>query len=89
MNGQVRRLSLELLLRVAARAGVALELQPEAAIAPAELHGSRVIAEGRAAHAVLEAHLTPAERAEAFLEHNEWLAALAASATDESRGASS
>jgi predicted XRE-type DNA-binding protein len=86
MNGRVARLSLELLLRVAARAGVGLALQPDEATAPAQRHASRVIDEGRAALAALEARRTPSERAEAFLEHNEWLAALAAAASGEHRG---
>jgi predicted XRE-type DNA-binding protein len=85
MNGKTERLSLELLVRVAARAGLALQVQckptrkrlPRSAPSASQrTRHSRVNDAAQAAVFALNARLSPAERIEAFLEHNEWIAAL-------------
>ena len=87
-NGRVHDLSIELLLRVAIRAGLALTLQTgrEATEAgafvsglvrrSARANGSRLAKEARKSLEASENHLTPAERLEAFLQHNQLLAVL-------------
>jgi predicted XRE-type DNA-binding protein len=88
INGHVSDISLELLIRVAVRAGLPMTLQTGQV--PQEAGAFRSIAHSRstkvfpsrlgvAAHQSLsqsEAGLTPSQRLEAFLEHNQLLAAL-------------
>jgi hypothetical protein len=88
VNGRVSDLSIELLLRVAVRAGLSITLQTgrEAAEAGAFLSGfgrgsprasgSRLAGEARASLLKAELRLTPGERMEAFLEHNQLLGEL-------------
>jgi predicted XRE-type DNA-binding protein len=87
-NGRVHDLSIELLLRVAIRAGLALTLQTgrnatEAGAFVSGLgqgsthaNGSRLAKEARKSLKASETHLTPAECLEAFLQHNQLLAVL-------------
>lgn len=88
INGRVSDLSIELLLRVAVRAGLAITLQTgrEAAEAgafisglgrsPTPASGSRLARDARQALIEAEGRLTPAERLEAFVEHSELLSAV-------------
>jgi|ERR1700733_97435 predicted XRE-type DNA-binding protein len=87
-NGRVHDLSIELLLRVAIRAGLVLTLQTgrDAEEAGAFISGlvrgsvpatgSKLAKEARKSLQAPENHLTPIERLEAFLQHNQLLAAL-------------
>jgi predicted XRE-type DNA-binding protein len=87
-NGRVDDLSIELLLRVAIQAGLELTLQTgrnsqeagafisgigRSASSPNE---SKVAQEARKSLQTAGTHLTPAELLEAFLQHNQLLAAL-------------
>lgn len=87
MNGRVSDLSLELLIRVAVRAGVAITLQtgrvpqeagafrsriPSSSAAPR----SRLAAAARQSLLASENGLTATQRLEAFLEHSQLLCAL-------------
>jgi predicted XRE-type DNA-binding protein len=88
INGHVSDISLELLIRVAVRAGLPMTLQTGQV--PQEAGAFRSIAHSRstkvfrsklgdAAHQSLilsEAGLTPSQRLEAFFEHNQLLGAL-------------
>jgi predicted XRE-type DNA-binding protein len=86
VNGHTSDLSLELLLRIAVRAGLRIALQigriPQEAgafVSPgrsssARAFPSRVAAETHASLKVRE--LTPAQRLEAFLEHNQLMSEL-------------
>jgi predicted XRE-type DNA-binding protein len=88
INGRVSDVSLELLIRVAVRAGLPITLQtghvPEEAgvfSSGARLRSARRIRSrvGDAAHQSLigsESRLTPSQRLQAFLEHNQLLGAL-------------
>jgi len=88
INGRVADLSLELLIRTAARAGLAMTLQigraPQEAGAfvsdtlsrPARVSRSRLGEEARDSLAQSASRLTPTERLQAFLEHNQHLGAL-------------
>lgn len=88
INGRVSNLSVELLIRVAVRAGLALTLQtgrvPEEAGAfvsnPANSAGrlarSALADAARESMTRSEQRLSPSQRLEAFLEHNQLLAAL-------------
>ena len=83
VNGRVADLSLELLIRIAVRAGLPMTLQtgqiPEEAgafvsrnsIRGARAHASALAAEARDSLARSGRNLTPAQRLEAFLEHNQ------------------
>lgn len=88
LNGRVSDISLELLIRTAARAGLPMTLQtgrlPQEAGAyvtgagsrGARASRSRLEEEAQAALNQSMSRLTPAERLTAFLEHNQFLAAL-------------
>jgi len=89
INGRVSDLSLELLLRVAVRAGLAITLQtglvPQEAGAfssPARTGSSRASQsklEDAARQSLIKSEasrLTPSQRLEAFLEHSQWVCAL-------------
>lgn len=88
INGRVSDLSIELLLRVAVRAGLAITLQTgrDAKEAGAFVSGlarrshrapgSKLAKEARESLAESERRLTPGERLEAFLEHNQLVGAL-------------
>jgi predicted XRE-type DNA-binding protein len=83
VNGRVSDLSLELLIRIAVLAGLPMTLQtgriPEEAgafVSGTSIRGSRAHAsalsdEARDSLARSERRLTPAQRLEAFLEHNQ------------------
>ncbi len=85
VNGRMSDLSLELLIRVAVRAGLPMALQtgqsPEeagafvarAAAPTSRAHPSPLSDGAREALMNSERHLTPAQRLEAFLEHNQLL----------------
>ena len=88
INGRVSDLSVELLIRVAVRAGLPLALQTGRI--PAEA-GVFVVSQANTVHRAIrsaladearqsvvraEQRLTPSERLEAFLEHNQLLGAL-------------
>ena len=87
-NGRVSDLSLELLIRVAVRAGLALTLQTglvpqEAGVfrshtrsPPAVASQSKLAAAARQSLTESESALTPTQRLEAFLEHSQLLCAL-------------
>jgi len=87
INGRVSDLSIELLLRVAVRAGLAITLQTgrdaeEAGAFVSGLSrgsfpasGSRLAQEARRSLMEFARRLTPTERLEAFVEHNELLGA--------------
>jgi predicted XRE-type DNA-binding protein len=87
-NGRVSDLSIEFLLRIAIRAGIPMTLQTgrDAAEAGAfvwgldrvssHAPGSKLAREARALRVESERSLTPAERLEAFLEHNQLVGAL-------------
>jgi predicted XRE-type DNA-binding protein len=88
VNGRVSDLSIEFLLRIALRAGLAITLQTgrgaeEAgaflsglARGTAQAPGSRLAQEARRSLVESGRRSTPAERIEAFLEHNELLGAI-------------
>jgi predicted XRE-type DNA-binding protein len=88
INGRVSDLSIEFLLRVAVRAGLPVTLQTgrDAAEAGAfvsglarrstHASGSKLAKEARESLLEAERRLTPNERLEAFLEHNQLLGAL-------------
>lgn len=88
INGRVSDLSLELLVRTAARAGLAMTLHigrvPQEAGAfaskgyapPARTSRSRLGESARESLSHSESRLTPTERLQAFLEHNQLLGAL-------------
>ena len=87
INGRVSDLSIEFLLRVAVRAGLPITLQTgrdaEEAGAfvsglarGARAPGSKLAKEARESLLESERRLTPGERLEAFLEHNQLLGAL-------------
>ena len=88
INGRVSDLSVEFLLRVAVRAGLPITLQTgrDAAEAGAFVSGlarksthapgSKLAQEARESLLESERRLTPGERLEAFLEHNQLLGAL-------------
>jgi predicted XRE-type DNA-binding protein len=88
MNGRVSDLSLELLIRIATRGGLCMALQtgqvPEesgafvAGTSPLEsrAQASPLADEARNAVSRFERGLTPAERLEAFVEHNQLVGAL-------------
>jgi predicted XRE-type DNA-binding protein len=88
INGRVSDLSIEFLLRVAVRAGLSVTLQTgrDAAEAGAfvsglagrstHASGSKLAKESRESLLESERRLTPGERLEAFLEHNQLLGAL-------------
>jgi predicted XRE-type DNA-binding protein len=86
-NGRVLDLSIEFLIRIAVRAGLPITLQtghiPEEAGAfvcrlARESRASRSKLADRARESLIESEhrLTPAQRLEAFLEHNQLVAAL-------------
>jgi predicted XRE-type DNA-binding protein len=87
-NGRVDDLSIELLLRVAIRAGLVLTLQTgrDANEAGAFISGlargsiratgSRLAKEATKSLVASQKHLTPIERLEAFLQHNQLIASL-------------
>jgi len=85
VNGRVEDISLELLIRIAVRAGLPLALQtgrgPEEAgafrtLARQRAPRSTVDAAARESRLLAEQRLTPTQRLEAFLEHNQLLAEL-------------
>lgn len=88
INGRVSDLSIEFLLRVAVRAGLPITLQTgrDAQEAGAFVSGlprrssrapeSKLAKEARESLVETERRLTPGERLEAFLEHNQLLGAL-------------
>jgi predicted XRE-type DNA-binding protein len=88
INGRVSDLSVEFLLRIALRAGLAMTLQTgrDAAEAGAfvsgltrgstQAPGSRLAQEARQSLMESARHFTPAQRLEAFVEHNELLGAV-------------
>jgi predicted XRE-type DNA-binding protein len=98
-NGRVSDLSIEFLLRLAVRAGIPMTLQTgrEAEEAGAfvwglgrastHAQGSKLAREARGLRVESERRLTPGERLEAFLEHNQLVGALhqAALAAEERR----
>jgi predicted XRE-type DNA-binding protein len=92
VNGHVSDLSLELLIRIAVRAGLPVTLMTGRAPAEAgaflsSTHAashpgsqSRVADEARSSVLRVERQLTPSQRLEAFLEHNQLMAELQRSA---------
>jgi predicted XRE-type DNA-binding protein len=88
MNGQVDNLSIELLIRIAVRAGISLTLLtgevPEEAGAYVSASGrhrsarrkSRLADDARDLAKASDWRLTPTQRLDAFLEHNQLLAEL-------------
>lgn len=88
INGRVSDLSIEFLLRVAVRAGVAITLQTGrdaeeagafvSGLARGSIHapGSKLARDARDSLAESERRLAPSERLEAFLEHNQLLGTL-------------
>jgi predicted XRE-type DNA-binding protein len=89
INGRVDNLSIELLIRIAVRAGLSLTLHtgavPEEAgvfvsisdqNTPAKRRRSQLADDARRSLEVSGRRLTPSERLEAFLEHNQLLAEL-------------
>ena len=88
MRGRVEKLSLELLLRIAVRAGLPVVLQTgtDPAEAGAYVRGVEVLEPGRPRSRVAEGaredltesvrRLTPEQRLEAFLRHSELIASL-------------
>jgi predicted XRE-type DNA-binding protein len=87
-NGRVSDLSIEFLLRIAVRAGIPMTLQTgrDAAEAgafvwglvrgSAHAQGSKLASEASGLMVESERNLTPGERLEAFLEHNQLVGAL-------------
>jgi predicted XRE-type DNA-binding protein len=88
MNGRVSDISIELLIRIAVRAGVAISIHtgraPEEAgafLSSRSGNGrkesrSRLADEAREFVLQSESRMTPSERLEAFLEHNQLVSAL-------------
>jgi predicted XRE-type DNA-binding protein len=80
VNGHVSNISLELLIRLAVRAGLALSLQtggvPQESIEHVHSSPSRLSKEDRDSLILAQNHLSPSQRLEAFLEHCQHLAAL-------------
>ena len=88
INGRVSDLSIEFLLRVAIRAGLPITLQTgrdaeeagafvsSVARGGTQAPGSKLARQARDSLVESERRLTPAERLEAFLEHNQLLGAL-------------
>ena len=88
INGRVSDLSIEFLLRVAVRAGLPITLQTgrdaeeagafvsSVARGGTQAPGSKLARQARDSLVESERRLTPAERLEAFLEHNQLLGAL-------------
>lgn len=89
MNGRVDSLSIELLIRIAVRAGLTLTLHTgnvaeEAGVfaSSSDQHAisrrgrSQLAGEARHSREVSDRRLTPSQRLEAFLEHNQLLAEL-------------
>ena len=87
MNGRVSDLSIEFLIRIAVRAGLPMTLQTGRLPEEAGAFISRLAREPRASRSKLadqaraslmesESRLTPTQRLEAFLEHNQLLATL-------------
>jgi predicted XRE-type DNA-binding protein len=88
INGRVSDLSIEFLLRVVVRAGLPITLQTgrdakeagafASGLAPGGTRapGSKLAMEARGSLRESERRLTPGERLEAFLEHNQLLGAL-------------
>jgi predicted XRE-type DNA-binding protein len=80
VNGQVSNISLELLIRLAVRAGLALSLQtggvPQEANKRARSSPSRLSKDDRDSLILAQNHLSPSQRLEAFLEHCQHLVAL-------------
>jgi predicted XRE-type DNA-binding protein len=87
MNGRVSDLSIEFLIRIAVRAGLPITLQTGHVPEEAGAFISRVARESRASRSKLadkareslmdsERRLTPTQRLEAFLEHNQLLGTL-------------
>lgn len=99
INGRVTDLSIEFLIRVAVRAGLPITLQTGrdaeeagafvSSLARGSTHapGSKLAREARESLVESERRLTPGERLEAFLEHNQLLGAFhqAARAAEERR----
>jgi predicted XRE-type DNA-binding protein len=87
VNGHVSDLSIEFLIRIAVRAGLPITLQTGHVPEEAGAFVSRFARESRASRSKLadkareslidsERHLTPTQRLEAFLEHNQLLGTL-------------
>jgi predicted XRE-type DNA-binding protein len=89
LNGRIDSLSIELLIRIAVRAGLSLTLHtgdvPEEAgvfvsasdrYPPAIRGKSQLADEARHSRAASDRRLTPSQRLEAFLEHNQLIAEL-------------
>lgn len=87
VNGRVSDLSIEFMIRIAVRAGVPITLQTGHAPEEAGAFVSRFARDPRALHSKLadtaretlldaERRLTPTQRLEAFLEHNQLLGLL-------------
>jgi predicted XRE-type DNA-binding protein len=88
VNGRVSDLSIELLLRVAIRAGLILTLQTGRSAEEAgaylsslgrakyPVNNSKLAQEARDSLEISEKRLTPTERLEAFLQHNQLLSSL-------------
>ncbi len=89
INGRVENLSIELLIRIAVRAGLSLTLHtgdvPEEAgvfVSTSDRHSppmrgkSQLADEARHSLELSDRRLTPSQRLEAFLEHNQLLAEL-------------
>jgi predicted XRE-type DNA-binding protein len=80
VNGHVSNISLELLIRLAVRAGLTLSLQtggvPQQANEHARSSPSRLSKEDRDSLILAQNDLSPSQRLEAFLEHCQHLAAL-------------
>jgi predicted XRE-type DNA-binding protein len=88
MNGRVSDISMELLIRIAVRAGVSIAIHTgrapeEAGVFLSSRSGSerkesrsRLADEAREFVLQSESRLTPSERLEAFLEHNQLVSAL-------------
>ena len=89
INGRIDNLSIELLIRIAVRAGISLTLHtgdiPEEAgvfVSTLDRHSphlrrkSQLADEARHSLGVSDRRLTPTQRLEAFLEHNQLLAEL-------------
>ncbi len=95
-NGRVSDLSIEFLIRIAVRAGLPITLQTGRAPEEAGAFISRLAPESRPSRSKLadearesridsERRLTPTQRLEAFLEHNQLLGALHRTGRDAER----
>jgi predicted XRE-type DNA-binding protein len=85
INGRIADMSIELLIRIAVRADLPMALQTgrvpeEAGVFSARTLPRAVVSKvAETTHQQLveaESRLTPSQRLEAFLEHNQWVAAL-------------